>query len=382
MNSETKLFAGIIAATFAIIVGAAFFFSRSTNAPKVDPKLLVAEDSYKFGSPSATVTLVEFGDFQCPACGAYHLVVKQLMDKYKDSLVLVFRHFPLNIHPNAMPASIAVEAAGKQGKFWEMYNKVYETQSAWSTEKDTVNVFAEYAQGLGLNVEQFKKDLGDSAIRKKIERDMADAARLGINSTPSFYLNNERIQNPASLEDFETLIKAAILKAPKPEISSEGTYHAHADIRVVLEGKPIDFSQAKYQSKEGAELNEFIHFHDGVGSIFHVHKKGMLLKDLFSSLGMTFTKDCLITDTKQSYCTAGDKTLKLYVNNKVSSLYEMYEPQDLDRILVSYGTETDTAFVSQLESVTNDACIYSEKCPERGTPPTEECVGGLGTDCK
>lgn len=382
MNSETKLFAGIIAATFVIIAGAAFIFSRPTNAPKVDPKILVREDSNKFGSPSATVTLVEFGDLQCPACGAYHLVVKQLMDKYKDSLSLVFRHFPLNIHPNAVPASKAVEAAGKQGKYWEMYNKIYESQKEWSAEKNTINVFAGYAQGLGLNVDQFKKDLDDKEIQKKIDRDVADGTSLGVNSTPSFYLNNEKIQNPASLEDFETLIKAAILKAPKPGNSSEGAYHAHANIRVLVDGVAVDFTQPKYQSKEGAELNEFIHFHDGIGNVFHIHKRGMTLKDLFGSLGMTLTKDCLVTDTKQSYCSTAGKTLKLYVNNQVSSLYEMYEPQDLDRILVSYGSEMGAPFVSQLESVADDACIYSEKCPERGTPPTEECVGGLGTDCK
>lgn len=382
MNSETKLFAGIIAATFVIIAGAAIIFSRPANVPQVDPALLVKEDSYRFGSPSATVTLVEFGDLQCPACGAYHLVVKQLMDTYKESLSLVFRHFPLNIHPNAVPASMAVESAGKQGKFWEMYNKIYESQKEWSAEKNTVNVFAGYAQELGLNVDQFKKDLEDGALRKKIDRDVADGMSLGVNSTPTFYLNNEKIQNPASLEDFETLIKAAILKAPKPDISSEGAYHIHANIRVLVDGAPVDFSLPKYQSRVGEELNEFIHFHDGIGNVFHVHKKGMTLKDLFSSLGMTLTKDCLVTDTKQSYCSGSGKTLKLYVNNKVSPLYEMYEPQDLDRILLSYGNETDTAFVRQLESVADDACIYSEKCPERGTPPSEECVGGLGTDCK
>jgi len=382
MNSETKLFLGIILATVAIIGGAIFMFSRPTNAPLVDPKLLVAEDSFKTGSPSATVTLVEFGDFQCPACGAYHLVVKQLLEKYKDSVALVFRHFPLPMHPNAVPASIAVEAAGKQGKFWEMYNKVYESQNDWSAEKDTGNIFAEYALSLKLNVEQFRNDLKDPAIKKKIDRDVADATTLGINSTPSFYLNGERIANPASLEDFETLIKAAILKAPKPSVSAEEKYHIHANLKVITDGTAIDFSLPKYQSKEGKELNEFIHFHDGKGDMFHVHKKGMLLKDLFTSLGMTLSKDCLVTDTKQSFCTQGEKKLKVYVNNKVTSLNEAYEPQDLDRILISYGTETDQAFVSQLQSVADDACIYSEKCPERGKPPTEECVGGLGTGCE
>ena len=382
MNSETKLFLGILLTTVVIIGGAIFAFSRPSNAPLVDSKLLMPGDSYKIGSPSATVLLVEFGDFQCPACGAYHLVVKQLLEKYKDSVALVFRHFPLPMHPNAVPASIAVEAAGKQGKFWEMYNKVYESQKEWSAEKDTGNIFAEYALSLSLNVEQFRTDVKDPALKKKIDRDVADATALGINSTPSFFLNGERIQNPASLEDFETLIKAAILKAPKPSIAAEEKYHIHANLSVILDGTPVNFKLAKYQSTESKELNEFIHFHDGKGDMFHVHKKGMLLKDLFTSLGMTLSKDCLVTDTKQSYCSKGEKTLKVYVNNKVNTLYELYEPQDLDRILISYGTETSQAFISQLQSVADDACIYSEKCPERGKPPTEECVGGLGSDCE
>ncbi len=352
--------------TAVVIVGAAFFFSRPTNAPKVNPDLLVRSDSPKIGSVSATVTLVEFGDFQCPACGAYHTVVKELQARHKE-LALVFRHFPLPSHQNAMPAARAVEAAGKQGKFWEMYNKLYESQSEWSAEKDTLSIFSEYAKALGLNVDQFKKDLGDSSLQKRIDQDISDANVLGINSTPSFFINNERIRNPASLEDFDALIKAAILKAPQPNVAGESAYHIHANIRVIIDGKPIDFSQEKYQSKEGAELNEFIHFHDGIGNVFHVHKKGMLLSDLFGSFGMTLS----------------GKPLALYVNGTLNPLNEAYEPQDLDRVLVvSGGAISDTALQAQIAGVPDDACIYSEKCPERGTPPSEECVGGLGTDCK
>lgn len=366
MNSETKLFSGIILATVAIIGVALFAFSRPTNAPKVDPKILIADDSYKMGSPSATVTLVEFGDFQCPACGAYHTVVKQLMEKYKESVTLVFRNFPLPMHPNAVPSARAVEAAGKQGKFWEMYDKVYETQSEWSNEKNTAEIFMKYAKEFGLNTEQFAKDMASSEIQKRIDRDISDANVLGINATPTFYLNYEKIQNPASLEDFETLIKAAILKAPKPSVSDEGAYHIHANILASVNGTSIDFTQSKYQSAEGSELNKFIHFHDGIGDVFHVHKKGMKLADLFSSFGMSFE----------------GKPLKLYVNGTLNTSLLNYEPQDLDRILVYSGIESESVPSSLIQTVADDACIYSEKCPERGKPPTEECVGGLGTDCK
>lgn len=354
MNSETKFFLGIILATAVIIGGAIFFFSRPTNASLVDPEILIAKDSPKLGSPSSTVTLVEFGDFQCPACGAYFTVIKQLMDQNKDSLSLVFRHFPLPSHPNALPASRAVEAAGKQGKFWEMYDKVYETQKVWSAEKNAAEIFAGYAKDLSLNTDQFTKDMASSEVQKRIDADVIDAKTLGINATPTFFLNGEKIQNPASLEDFETLIKAAMLKTPKPSVSAQSGYHVHANIRVITDGKPVDFSQDKYQSTEGKELNEFIHFHDGKGDMFHVHKKGMKLTDLFASFGMT-------------------PKGKLYVNGKEDAALLDYEPQDLDRLLITDGVMADVA---------DDACIYSEKCPQRGTPPEEECVGGLGTDCK
>jgi len=213
MNSETKLFSGIIAVTAVIIIGAAFAFSRPANILPVDPKILIKEDSYKTSSASAIVTLVNFGDFQCPACGAYHTVVKQLEAKYKDSMAVIFRHFPLSMHPNAVPAAMAAEAAGKQGKFWEMHDKLYETQAEWSDEKKTEDIFSTYAKDIQLDVEQFKKDLSNADLQNRINRDVTDANTLHINATPTFYVNNIKIKNPASLADFEEVIKSAIEKA-------------------------------------------------------------------------------------------------------------------------------------------------------------------------
>ena len=364
MNSETKLFLGIILATVVIIAGAVFAFSRPVNAPQVKQELLVRADSPKIGSASATAILVEFGDFQCPACGAYHTVVKQLLERNKDSLALVFRHFPLPSHANALPAARAVEAAGKQGKFWEMYDKIYESQRDWSAEKNVRATFVQYAKDLGLNTSQFEGELDSDEVQKRIYADVVDARTLGVNATPTFYLNNEKIKNPRSLEEFDALIKAAKAKAPKPSDASQETYHIHANVKVIVDGKPIDFSQSKYQSKEGQELDENIHFHDGKGDLINIHKKGMKLSDLFASFGLSF----------------GEKQLKLYVNKKPNTALLTYEPQDLDRILFvdSSVTNPETLFTS----VADDACIYSEKCPERGTPPTEECAGGLGTECE
>lgn len=365
MSDETKLFAGIIVATVAIIGGALFFLSGSSKSTvqKANPALLIRPDSYRLSTPSATVTLVEFGDYQCPACGAYHPVVKQLLLDFKDSLSFVFREFPLPMHPNGPISAQAAQAAGKQGKYWEMHNMLYEKQAEWSEGNDARTFILGYAKDIGLNVAQFTKDLDSTEIKNIVDRDTQDGNSLGVNATPTFYLNGEKLENPGNLADFESLIKAAINKAPKPSISPTETYHVHANIKVVVDGTPIDFSQAKYQSNNGKDLNEFIHFHDGKGDLIHVHKKGMTLKDLFDSLKLDFS----------------DKSVVLYVNGKQIANYLSYEPQDLDRILVSVGTHISV--VDDIKNVADDACIYSLKCPERGKPPTENCVGGLGTGC-
>lgn len=382
MNSETKLFLGIIIATVALIGGAAFFFSRPAATPAVDPKVLIKEDSHRLSSPSASVTMVEFGDFQCPACSAYHAVVKQIMEKYQANVSLIFRNFPLPMHQNAMISALAAEAAGKQGKYWEMYNKLYESQEEWSADPKVKDRLVSYAKELSLNTSQFTADLDNADLKKKIDADIVDATTLGINATPTFFINNVQIENPRSFAEFEALIKSAIEKSPKPTAAKSEEVHLHANLKVVLNGKAVDFSLPRYQSEEGKELNKYIHFHDGKGDLFHVHQSGVKLSDLFSSLNMSLSKDCFVMDDKTQYCSTGDKTIKMFVNGQPNTQFASYEPKDVDRILISYGNESADTVATEIKSVADDACIYSNKCPERGKPPTEECVGGLGTTCK
>jgi len=393
MNSETKLFLGILLATVGLIVGAAFFFSRPAVVPAVDPKVLVREDSHTQGSPSASVTMVEFGDFECPACSAYHEVVKQITEKYHNEVTLVFRNFPLPMHKHAIISALAAEAAGAQGKYWQMYNKLYESQKDWSGEADPKAKLIGYAKDMGLNSSQFEKDLSNADLRKRIDQDVADGTVLGVNATPTFYINNVKIENPRSFAEFDSLIKAAVDKAPTPSISSGAGYHVHANIKVIVNGKAIDFSQDKYQSKEGKERSEYIHFHDNVGDVIHIHKSGMTLGDLFTSIGMKLTSTCLTDDLKNEYCkkdASPGAFLSMWVNGRENTSFDTYMPNDLDRILISYDSTGDTVrkgsgdalISSYIKSVSDTACIYSEKCPERGKPPSEECVGGLGTECK
>jgi len=210
MKGETKLFLGIIIATIAIAGIGIAILSRPAVAPKVDPSLLIRADSNKIATPSATVTLVEFSDFQCSACAIYYQIVSQVINEFKDSMTFVYRNFPLTeLHPNATLAAYAAEAAGLQGKYWEMHDFLFTKQSEWSASGSARDIFVRYAESLGMSVDQFKKDIDSDAVKNRIAADVNDGNALGINATPTFFLNNRKIENPANLSDFETLIKDA-----------------------------------------------------------------------------------------------------------------------------------------------------------------------------
>ncbi|MBI3380006.1 DsbA family protein [Candidatus Gottesmanbacteria bacterium] len=386
MTGETKFFIGIILATIAIIIGAVLFFGKdnkttsTTPGVKVNNDILIRNDSYKTVTATVAATLVEFGDFQCPACGTYHPIVKQLIVEFKDNLSFIFRNFPLNQHQNAKISAYAAEAAGNQGKYWQMHDAIYESQTKWSLSQNAKDIFIQYAQSLGMDTNQFKIDLDSDKIKKKVERDIADGNTAGVDATPTFFLNGEKLENPGSLEDFKTLIKAAIIKSPITQSPTE-KYHAHVDFKVYVDGKSIDFSQAKYQSKEGKELNQNIHLHDNNGNTIHLHKRGITIGEFFTSLGIQLSNSELKMDTGEDYKNNSSDTLKMFVNGKENTQFGDYISQDLDRILISFGPGNDKNIQDQLASVTDTACMYSLKCPERGKPPTENCVGGLGSDC-
>lgn len=358
MKSETKLFLGIILGTVAIVAAGVLLLSRSgTSSTKADNALLIRADSNKIASGSGTVTLVEFSDFQCPACGSYFAPVKQLVNEFKDNILFVYRNFPLtNLHKNAQLAAQAAEAAGMQNKYWEMHDMLFTTQADWSASDKAQDIFVGYAKSLGLNADEFQKDIDSDTVKNKIQQDVNDGNALGISGTPTFFLNGVKLDNPASFADFEALIKAEIQNAPKPTVTKIEAYHIHANFKVYINGAPVDFSAAKYQGVNGKDLDENIHLHDGKGDLIHIHKQGITLGEFFTSLKMPLSKD----------------TLKMYVNGKENSEFMAYVPQDLDKILITDGPIVDVA---------DDACIYSLKCPARGTPPPEKCVGGLGTDC-
>lgn len=163
------------------------------------------------GNLSSKVTLTEFGDFQCPACKSYFPIVKQVKEEYKDKIIFEFKHFPLvQIHPNAFVASRAAEAAGKQGKFFEYHDLLYGNQDSWAQEQSPNSYFEEFAKQLGLNVDQFKKDMISESVASTINADAKLAQSIGANSTPTFAINGKKIDNPKSVEEFKKVIDEAL----------------------------------------------------------------------------------------------------------------------------------------------------------------------------
>lgn len=160
------------------------------------------------------------------------------------------------------------------------------------------------------------------------------------------------------------------------ELGIVGEIHYHIDFKVYLNSVPYNFSQDKYMSIDNKSLSNFVHLHDMDGKVIHKHAEGMTLGFFFETLEMKLNHTCLVLDDESFYCNEGDKVLKMYVNGKHNDEYDKYDIQDGDKILLSYGDETEEEIQQQIASVSDEACIYSLKCPEKGSPPEEAtCIG-------
>jgi protein-disulfide isomerase len=197
----------------AVVVGAfAYTKHQSNNKTGGSSSTSAQPSNHTEGSSKTGVVLIEYGDYQCPACGQYYPIVKQVYDTYKDQIMFQFRNFPLlQIHKNAFAGARAAEAADKQGKYWEMHDILYENQQTWGAATDPSTFFESYAQQLKLDVAKFKVDYASQAVNDLINADISEGQKIGANSTPTFVLNGKKIdQNPRSLDEFNKLIDAAI----------------------------------------------------------------------------------------------------------------------------------------------------------------------------
>ena len=203
MSGESKFLIGIGVFTAIIIAAGIFFFSRSKPQENVNEKadeaVLLSNTKNSQGDPNASVKIVEFVDLQCPACRTAQHIVKSMIEKHKDQVYFVWRYYPLSTHKNARPAARAAEAAASQGKFWEMIDILFTKQPEWSEKSDPKDLYIGYAQELGLDVEKFKADL--DASYDIIDRDFADGNKVGVSSTPTFFINGEK--KPGVLQEAE-----------------------------------------------------------------------------------------------------------------------------------------------------------------------------------
>ena len=175
----------------------------------------VQKDDHVRNGAGKPVTLIEYGDLQCPSCGAYYPIIKQLETTYGDQVSFVFRHFPLiSIHPNAFAAARAAEAAGNQGKFFEMHDRLYETQDTWGElTTNQQSLFESYAKELGLDMTKFKADYASQEVADRINRDVSSGKQFNISGTPTFIVNGIKIDNPNGIEEFQKVLNDAITKA-------------------------------------------------------------------------------------------------------------------------------------------------------------------------
>lgn len=172
----------------------------------------ITEADWVKGNMNATTTLIEYSDFQCPACGLYYPIVKKLVEEeFKGKIKFAYRHFPLlEIHKNGQLSVVAAEAAGLQGKFWEMHDKLFETQEAWANNPKVKEIFIGYAKDIGLDVIKFTSDLDSKELNSKAIASYKNAIRAGLNSTPTFFINGKKITNPQGYEAFKDAINNAI----------------------------------------------------------------------------------------------------------------------------------------------------------------------------
>ncbi|TNB76275.1 disulfide bond formation protein DsbA [Arthrobacter sp. BB-1] len=172
---------------------------------------LVRTDSHRLTSPAVEkAQLVEFLDFECPSCGSIHPVVEEFKAEFGDRITFVHRHFPLSAHPNSGQAALAAEAAGQQGQYQQMANRLFETQAQWAgSQQSQAPLFRTYAEQLGLDLSRFDAAVADPKTEERILADIADGEALGVTGTPTFFLNGEKLTLTTKADFRQKLADAA-----------------------------------------------------------------------------------------------------------------------------------------------------------------------------
>ena len=210
MKKENKIWFWSI--SILVLVLLTWIVINAAN-PNSNGSTVVTDQEWSKGSPDALVTLIEYSDFQCPACAIYYQMVNKLADEMGDDVLIIFRHFPLpSIHSQAELAAQAAEAAGQQGAFWDMHDKLFEEQRAWSNQSDAKDIFIGYAEELNLDIAKFKSDIANSDIKDAVKDDRKSGDKALIEGTPTLFLNGKKINNPRSYDKLRQAVKDELSK--------------------------------------------------------------------------------------------------------------------------------------------------------------------------
>ena len=209
MDKRFLIIMGVIVAAFAglMIYG---------NLNKEDTGEVGKTSNHTKGNNSKNVEFVVYSDFQCPACGGFEPIIQEVTAKYSDEILYTFRNFPIDtIHPNARAAHRAGEAAGAQGKFWEMHDMLFANQQQWSSSQNAKTIFDSYAEQLGLNIEEYNAVYASSETNSTINADKQEGQDKGVSGTPSFFINGDKINNSdiQTVESFSAVIEEYIAKS-------------------------------------------------------------------------------------------------------------------------------------------------------------------------
>lgn len=187
----------------------------------------------QLGSPTAVVTLEEFADFQCPQCAAKHPIMNEIKSMYGSRIHFIFRDFPLEIpaHDKSYDAAVAAEAAGMQGKFWDMQNLLFTNQAVWTANPNYKQVWTEYAQKIGLDINKFQTDMAGIGTKGRVDADKSRGKAAGVNSTPTLFINGNLIDfKDMDVEPLKKLIDAELAKAaPQNQTAAPAAPAANTD---------------------------------------------------------------------------------------------------------------------------------------------------------
>jgi protein-disulfide isomerase len=247
-NSPMLIIAGVLV---AVLLGGWWFYTSSSSKPSNSNSNSTANSSNKAktnaipanapagaqppnqaGSPTASVTVEEFADFQCPQCGNMHPVMNEIKSAYGSRIRFIFRNFPLSIpaHDKAYPAAVAVEAAGLQGKFWDMQNLLFTNQKVWSASTSYRDTWKEYATKIGLDVPKWENDMAGIAAKSRVDADMQRGKAIGVGSTPSIYINGVSVPYESfNVQSLRQIIDGELQKsAPQAQAAPSTTGNVNA----------------------------------------------------------------------------------------------------------------------------------------------------------